>query len=244
MDDWIWHPQHSLFYHPPSNLWAQYDPLTCQYNYLPTEREEGEISDEDDPYDDASRYAFPSTEPVRPSTNVVKPYDLRLVKRSSSCLSSKHKLAILASSQPDGYSVGRDKQLAPEEGRIRLKELEVSKSHAVVYYMPPEEPSSAQVAEPSGWGDAYCDGQVDSLPIPKEETVSSRGTWWVVDSASTHGTYVSKSIKGGKKSWKRLSESKKASLPRELEHGDALKVGSTTFDVRFSSLSFDFFLSS
>ncbi|CED84629.1 SMAD/FHA domain [Phaffia rhodozyma] len=211
-------------------------------------------------FSDASKYAFPGKEEpacgfssvstVTPARQL-KPYDLRLLRVSSSCLSSKHKLAILSSSQPDGYAIGRDKQLSPEEGRVRLKELEVSKSHAVVYFVPPEMVSTEREllvpVEEEGWGGTYLDRDAESStsePQDKLGTANSskakleenKGAWWIVDSGSTHGSFIGRRKPGGegklvKKKWKRLSEAKKASLPEQLQHGDFLRIGSTTFEI-------------
>lgn len=236
-------------------------------------KEEGEISDEEaqlpalpssssssrplpsTDYDDPSLYAFPSTTSSRPPTTTTGTTQstLRLLLVSSSCLPPTLNLALLSSLQPDGYTLGRDKQLSPEEGRIRLREMEVSKSHAIVYHTVDDavEAEAAAYVDRDAWGGGG--EEVEGRAWDKGK--GTGGKWWIVDSGSMHGTYLkkgkerekvedgggglgydgevgTKSKGGGKKEkGQRLSESKTASLPARLEHGDLLSVGSTIFEV-------------
>ena len=53
-----------------------------------------------------------------------------------------------------------------------------------------------------------------------------RTKFFIVDCASTHGTFVN---------GRRLSEAKKASIPRELRHNDIIQIGSTFMQVHYHS---------
>jgi hypothetical protein len=149
---WTWHGQYGLFYNPGLGAWARYCAETGSYDYLPSanptpaaaftggDKEEGELSDDERPaaatasgerYDKPRQYAFPSAAEderdaptARPATAFRQEF-LRLVCLRSSCLPEDQKLATLSSYQPDGYSIGRDRQIGSEEGRIRLREMEV-----------------------------------------------------------------------------------------------------------------------
>lgn len=121
---------------------------------------------------------------------------LRLLVQNSAILSKKQKLAII-----DGYTevqIGRD---APPSGsetpKIRLKEMEVSKLHATIY-----------------WD-------------------TGRREWAVVDMGSKHGTFLQSNLSMGSSSSMgvRLSQSRMASIPRQIRHGDLLTMGGTTFLV-------------
>lgn len=75
-------------------------------------------------------------------------------------------------------TIGRDRSFEP---RIRLKSLEVSKTHATLF----------------------------------QEEGNDNGSWFIVDNASTHGTFVRRHLQS---EWERLSEKGTASAPRLLEH--------------------------
>lgn len=210
-------------------------------------------------YDDPALYALPSApHSIKPQTTTAASSShstLRLLVIRSACLPLTQTLAQLSSLQPDGYTIGRDKQLSPEDGRIRLREMEVSKSHAVVYHTEPE-PGEGNYVDRDGDG-------VDGESVREWDRGKMRKAtvkWWIVDSGSVHGTFVKKakdrkevddgagglaydgetdsSVKDEKKKkhkedkGKRLSDFKSASLPVQLEHGDLLTVGSSVFEVR------------
>lgn len=117
-----------------------------------------------------------------------------------------------------------------------------SKTHAIIFYEPPEAAPSRPAAEEDdgGWGSAYLDRDAsDPLPAaptkpkpkPKEKP---RGSWAIVDLGSTHGTFIKAhgASDAGKSKGERLSAAKVASLPRTLAHGDVVKIGSSRFEVR------------
>lgn len=120
----------------------------------------------------------------------------RLIVRTSSILPRTLTLAVI-----EGYpevQIGRD--VAPPGGvtpRIRLKEMEVSKLHATIY-----------------WDDG-------------------RAEWGLVDMGSKHGTFHNRHHSGitSEARGSRLSPPRVASIPRYLQHLDALSVGGTTFVV-------------
>ncbi|KAL7414647.1 hypothetical protein BDY24DRAFT_385926 [Mrakia frigida] len=131
--------------------------------------------------------------------------------------------------------------------------MEVSKSHAIVYHTVDDavEAEAAAYVDRDAWGGGG--EEVEGRAWDKGK--GTGGKWWIVDSGSMHGTYLkkrkerekvedgggglgydgevgTKSKGGGKKEkGQRLSESKTASLPARLEHGDLLSVGSTIFEV-------------
>ena len=120
----------------------------------------------------------------------------RLIVRTTSVLPRTQTLAVI-----EGYpevQIGRD--VAPPGSvtpRIRLKEMEVSKLHATIY-----------------WD-------------------NGRTEWGLVDMGSKHGTFHNRRHSGTTSETRgsRLSSPRVASIPRYLQHLDALSVGGTTFVV-------------
>ena len=144
------------------------------------------------------------------TTRVSRERCMRLLVKSSLVLSKRRKLAVLDAY--DEVQIGRDVSHSTTVPRIRLKDMEVSKLHATIF-----------------WDHA-------------------RDAWSVVDMGSKHGTYVSQeshlskpnaqsmtSVEANSRNGQRLSESRKASLPKSLHHGDLLSVGSTDFVVHIHS---------
>ncbi|OSD06334.1 hypothetical protein PYCCODRAFT_1360473 [Trametes coccinea BRFM310] len=140
---------------------------------------------------------------------------LRLLVQSSPVLRKKHKIALL-----DGYpeiQIGRD--LAPpssETPKIRLKELEVSKLHATIYW--DRERSRWSIVDMGSKHGTFIQpasaSASVSAPVPGADTVAG-------------GT----SVGGADPRGVRLSPSRVASMPRTLHHLDRLSIGGTTFLV-------------
>ena len=124
----------------------------------------------------------------------------RFVALHSSILPSKHKIAIL-----DSYSevqIGRDAVISGSViPRIRLKELEVSKLHATVY-----------------WDGARKEWNVVDMG-------SKHGTWLLHDRAQPIASSEGMNL------GVRLSPPRVASIPRQLRHSDHLSIGGTTLVV-------------
>lgn len=145
---------------------------------------------------------------------------LRLVVKRSQVL-EVGSVAVL-DARKDGTQLGRDRGA---EARVRIKEMEVSKTHAVVFYQAPSAPRSPRRSSrsPSPYGSRSR--SQTSTPAPPKEGDSG---WYVSDLGSTLGTYVAHP---GEADATRLSEPKCASPPYALKHGDKLTVGRTTFAV-------------
>ncbi|WVW86969.1 hypothetical protein I302_109025 [Kwoniella bestiolae CBS 10118] len=155
------------------------------------------------PYDDPSLYSFPSDEkdepdpPPRENPNHI----LRLVVLESKCLEEGQ--VAMIDTRDNGIQLGRDRCEKGGQARVRLREMEVSKTHAVVY-----------------WGrGGTADGDDD------EED------WWIVDLGSTHGTFISLSATANKPKPTRLSEPKHSSKPHLITHLSKLRIGTTTFSA-------------
>ncbi|EIW71573.1 hypothetical protein TREMEDRAFT_67844 [Tremella mesenterica DSM 1558] len=170
-------------------------------------------------YDDPSIYSFPA-ETDEPNDLVKMPgHILRLVVDRSDCLEVGQVAVIDA--REGGIQLGRDRCERGGVARVRLREMEVSKTHGVVY-----------------WGKS---GNVSPDEGDEEEEEEEEG-WWVVDLGSTHGTFIkpppklvtaASSGSNGKGKARRdeirLSEPKTSSRPHPLSHLSTLRIGSTIF---------------
>ncbi|RXK41805.1 hypothetical protein M231_00804 [Tremella mesenterica] len=187
-------------------------------------------------YDDPSIYSFPA-ETDEPNDLVKMPgHILRLVVDRSDCLEVGQVAVIDA--REGGIQLGRDRCERGGVARVRLREMEVSKTHGVVY-----------------WGKS---GNVSPDEGDEEEEEEEEG-WWVVDLGSTHGTFIKPPPKLGESDTAisvpsspfppsvtaassgsngkgkarrdeiRLSEPKTSSRPHPLSHLSTLRIGSTIF---------------
>lgn len=139
---------------------------------------------------------------------------LRLVVKRSQVLEIGS-VAVL-DARKDGTQLGRDRGA---EARVRIKEMEVSKTHAVVFYQYSSRSPRRASRSPSPYGSRTA--------TPEVKRPDDSG-WFVSDLGSTLGTYVAHP---GEEDATRLSEAKCASRPYALRHGDKLTVGRTTFAV-------------
>ncbi|KAJ3555695.1 hypothetical protein NM688_g2434 [Phlebia brevispora] len=138
---------------------------------------------------------------------------IRLVVVSSDILPQAHKLAVL-----DGYTqieIGRD---APQPGtttpRIRLKEMEVSKVHATLFWDGARrELGAVDMGSKHGTFVRPCNEGSSTNPGTAEGPVASAD----VGEVDPRGY--------------RLSPPRVSSIPRRLHNLDELSVGSTTFTV-------------
>ncbi|KAH9856466.1 hypothetical protein C2E23DRAFT_721870 [Lenzites betulinus] len=138
---------------------------------------------------------------------------LRLLVRHSSVLRRPKALALL-----DGYSeiqIGRDLQ-APgaDVPKIRLKDLEVSKLHATIYWD----------TERSQWSIVDMGSKHGTFVQHAASAVSASGPAPAFAPASTAAS--APDTRGA-----RLSQPRVASVPKALHHLDHLSVGGTTFVV-------------
>lgn len=222
-DAWAWNPDQGVYYHAQSGQYAIPSRDGGDWTYLSASemastggKEEGEIEDDVgwgglmEPEQVAAlveKRAEPQrswNEPDPPKEEQPEPDRfLRLVVRRSKAL-EVGSVAVL-DARPDGFRLGRDRAVKGDTPRVRVKEMEVSKTHALVYF-------GTRGREPRHGRDV--------APEPEG--------WWILDLGSTLGTYVAH--KGEEKAT-RLSEAKHASPPYELLHGDKLTIGTTTFAV-------------
>lgn len=170
--EWIYEPSQGAYFHPKSQMYAvckagtwQYVPITDfrsgESSTLPEEKEEGELEDdvgwgglmEPDEVErvqksDYKKYTYRITPPPPTPRHI-----LRLVVNTSSTLPPGGMAMIDA--REGGVHLGRDRQEG--QARLRIKEMEVSKTHAVIYWG-----QGCERAEEEGKGD-------------EEEG------WWIVD---------------------------------------------------------------
>ncbi|KAI0069580.1 hypothetical protein K474DRAFT_1632694 [Panus rudis PR-1116 ss-1] len=153
----------------------------------------------------------------KPPSVVKESGSLRLRVLQSAILHRKQSLAVL-----DGYTeiqIGRD--IAPPGSdipRIRLKEMEVSKVHATIYW--DKERREWSVVDMGSKHGTFVRSNQGTFVPPSVPTASSSNT-------SPSGTHPPRLDERGF----RLSAPRVASRPSRLRHGDQLSVGSTTFVV-------------
>ena len=137
--EWVWDPSLGVYFHAPSNTYAinsngewtyvlatDFKPGQPSTVRAPQELEDGEV--EDDVGWGALMEESPKPKPENAAGDESAQV-LRLVVLESDVL-DPGKIAMI-DSRPEGVQLGRDKQ--PGQLRVRLKEMAVSKTHAVVY---------------------------------------------------------------------------------------------------------------
>jgi len=177
------------------------------------------------------------------SANIAKQTDklrqptfLRLVKvdSSSSPLPPQASLVIF-DSRTSGYLIGRDKHLTKPV--LRLKELPVSKTHAIVWFGRRDKDLSDVVRD--------NEGRIEA----RDHRDNDDRRFWIADCGSTHGTFVEHDPRrtSGKPSAKasepvsndvqtmRLSEARSTSSPYAIKHLDRISIGATTFECHLHS---------
>lgn len=135
----------------------------------------------------------------------------RLIVKSSTVLASRRKVAVL-----DSYveaEIGRDVSNSVTVPRIRLKDMEVSKIHATLFWE----------------ADKNCMAIVDMGS--KHGTFVGCSSLAELNVNNDKGTSTSETKHG----FKRLSAPRQASLPHPLRHLDELSVGSTLFIIHVHS---------
>ncbi|BEJ14179.1 hypothetical protein CspHIS471_0313530 [Cutaneotrichosporon sp. HIS471] len=176
-----------------------------------------------DPY---GRTDEPEPEPSAPE------HILRLVVRRSKAL--PHGGVVLVDARPGGVQIGRDRRGTGDPARVRVREMEASKTHALVYWghegrvdaaVRAAHAASAGRSEPEDPWELGCDQEDDGKT---ELDPSDSEGWWIVDLGSTLGTYVAHRGEGEAT---RLSEPKHASTPYPIRHLSRVTVGTTTFDA-------------
>ncbi|KAI0833213.1 hypothetical protein BC628DRAFT_1526897 [Trametes gibbosa] len=151
--------------------------------------------------------------PLHPRTPVASTSCLRLLVHHSFVLRTPRKLALL-----DGYSeiqIGRDLQASGSDlPKIRLKELEVSKLHATIYWD----------KKCSQWSIVDMGSKHGTFIRPASSSLSAGG------SSQTFASPVAVAP-GPEARGVRLSQPRVASVPKSLHHLDHLSIGATTFTV-------------
>ncbi|KAK4685796.1 hypothetical protein P7C73_g4341, partial [Tremellales sp. Uapishka_1] len=231
-DQWVYDPHLQVYYQQSSDTYAVPHLQTGQWSYTAAkdfhtsaessavaekEREDGEVEDDVgwgglmDPEKLASvvrRSEVPVAEKIHPAYRndidapVIPPHLLRMVVVKSGALKGGG-IAII-DAREGGIQIGRDRCDRGGQARIRVKEMEVSKTHAVIY-----------------WG-------------KKGDEADQEEGWWVVDLGSTQGTYLSQPAESSQipsSKPERLAEPKHSSRPYPLRHLSTLAIGGTTFSI-------------
>lgn len=189
---WLWDGNHGLYFNPSTRIWASPQPDgTWKYSDPPSSSTTPPARQATN-YSDIDEAATLPEEQVWPDEEEPSLQDLHAKTPLLRLV-----LAGPSSLIPSPQAVALIDPAEPVSigrdksytPRIRLKELAVSKHHATVAWI------EARV----------CDGR-------------SEGYWGLVDSASTHGTFLGRPELGKEIKEERLSETKVASSAHELKH--------------------------
>lgn len=187
--DWVWDATNQVYYSASSGTYAVMGASGWEYvaradMQATDDKEEGEIQD------DVGWGALMEDKPK------VVGRILRLVVSKSDVLDNG---VVIIDGREGGVQIGRDRDKGGS-ARLRLKEMEVSKTHAVVYWS----------ADESKW----CIVDLGASSVRRAMIcILADGT------GSTHGTWVN---------GKRLSEAKHSSQPTTLVHLSKIAIGTTT----------------
>ncbi|KAK9899932.1 hypothetical protein P389DRAFT_207527 [Cystobasidium minutum MCA 4210] len=127
------------------------------------ELEEGEEYEEHHPIAGPSTFTLPPPPPPPPLLRLVVHHSSQ--NPSANLLPPHQTLALIQ----ETTTIGRDKSYEP---RIRLKTLEVSRTHATIFQQ-----------EEQAHSNQYSDGS-------EADSSDDTGNWFIVDNASTHGTTI------------------------------------------------------
>lgn len=193
--DWQWIESASLYYSQTTKTWAKsHSDGTWEYSSTQQPNNDHEppiaststATSHSTPFEVPLDQTWPSEEDEDPLPPIKAPL-LRLVVVRSSLLSPN---SVALVDPDDGISIGRDKSY---EKKIRLKELEVSKCHCVVFWLRGE--------------------QIEAVEMQDK----AEGKWMITDLGSVQGTFLQRKKEGDNRITKvRLSEMRKASEPVEL----------------------------
>ncbi|ODO06865.1 hypothetical protein I350_04225 [Cryptococcus amylolentus CBS 6273] len=158
-------------------------------------------------YDDPALYAYQSgADEILELPKERPDHLLRLVVQATASPKVVVGQVAVIDSREGGVQLGRDRCERGAQARVRLRELEVSKTHAVVYW------------------------------TEESQDEHDQEGWRVVDLGSTHGTFISTPLRGNEMTAPyRLSEPKHSSKPVAISHLSTLTIGSTTFEAHIHS---------
>lgn len=131
--EWVYDYAHRAYFHTASQVYATIDPLTGQWQYLEAQT----VRRPHVPIDDGGWGATledesGSTKRPEQHSSASNQQPIRLVVRDSTVL-VKGQVALI-DDREGGVQVGRDHCQAGAPPRLRVKEMEVSKTHAVFFH--------------------------------------------------------------------------------------------------------------
>lgn len=135
MSDWVYDHARHAYFHVESQTYATVDPISGAWQYLSAHDLNRPVPDTTQPgwgafLNSDDQHKEKSAEPSD-STSNRRASPLRLVVRESTVLEVGH-VAMIDPSE-DSVQFGRDRSDSSTPPRIRIKEMEVSKVHAVFF---------------------------------------------------------------------------------------------------------------